>query len=368
MKVLVAIPDFGRYGGTSRFLERLLDIHTQSGIVTVLLVPLGRCHPVLNSLAAQFGVELIQSPNCVATDTASFLTPFYDFLFSWRTVLTLRPDLIVVSTGEPGRFSILLYFPIPVLYILHSVPEQRFRLLPRLYLWVGAMLNNCITTVSNASAKSLSDLMGIPRNRIEVVYNSCGGSDSVCRKDSDSLIVLTAGHMVTYKNPELWLEVARKVLLEYPDALFVWLGDGELLETIRKKVKELSLEEFILLPGYVSAPSIWYSQADIYFQPSLRESHGIAVLEAMSYALPCVVSDVGGLPESVVAGETGFICPPADSSGFAERIKELLGDAALCEQFGAAGRQRVEEYFSEEIQEKKIKSLYDCLLNKRGKQ
>jgi glycosyltransferase involved in cell wall biosynthesis len=364
MRVLVIVPDVLPYGGTSRFLERLLEIHARRDVVTTLLVPADRCHPAVVSLAKQFGAELIQSPNRTGPGTAPFLTPWYDFLFSWRTALTRRPDLIVVSTGDPGRLSIALYFPIPVLYILHSVPEQRFRLLPRWYLRFGAMLKNQIMTVSADAARAVSDFMGFPPERIEVVHNSCPMSSY--RTESAEPIILTAGHLVAYKNPEVWLEVARSVVSEFPGSRFVWLGDGDQLQAIREKVKGMSLEERILLPGYVPDPSNWYAQAHIYFQPSLRESHGIAVLEAMARGLPCVVADIGGLPESVVDGETGYVCPPADSTAFAGRIIGLLGDPALRVRLGSAGRQRVERCFSVEIQEQKIVNIYRRLVNGRA--
>lgn len=226
------------------------------------------------------------------------------------------------------------------------------------------MLNNRVMTVSNAAAGSVSKTMGIPRNRIEVIYNSCG--IAARRIESAKPIILTTGHLVAYKNPELWLEVARSVLQNWHGATFVWLGDGDLLETIRGKVKGLSLEERILLPGYISDVSTWYAEAHIYFQPSLRESHGIAVLEAMAHGLPCVVADTGGLPESVVDGETGYVCPPTGPAGFAGRIMKLLGDTAMRERMGTAGQQRVERYFSEAIQEQQIMALYERLVNKAG--
>lgn len=121
------------------------------------------------------------------------------------------------------------------------------------------------------------------------------------------------------------------------------------------------MEKRILLPGYVKDPSTWYAQAHIYFQPSLRESHGIAVLEAMSHGLPCVVADTGGLPESVVNFETGYVCPPTQPDNFTERILELLNDAVLRERMGSSGYKRVKKCFSEDIQENKILVLYNRL-------
>lgn len=364
MKVLLIVPDVGRYGGTTRFLERLLDIHVRPGIITTLLVPTGQCHDGLVAIAARYGVTLVQSLSRTLPDTPPFFTPFFDFLFSWTTVRLHRPDLIVVSTADPGRMSIALYFPFPVLYILHSIPEKRFRLFPRWFLKIGSLLHNRFVTVSRAAADAISETMGIPRTHIEVVHNSCS---LVLRgtKNSNRSVVLTVGHVVEYKNPWFWLDIACRVLTEYPDTMFIWLGDGELLEPLRDRVLELSLEKRIMWLGYVEDPSLWYQKASVYLQPSRRESHGIAVLEAMAHGLPCVVADTGGLPESVIDGETGYVRPLADPVSFTAAVMGLLGDPGLCKRMGEAGRQRVENNFSEELQEEKLMVLYRSLVQQK---
>lgn len=361
MNVLVIVPEFVTYGGTARFLERLLELHLRQGFRTILLTSAAPCHSALSSLAQRCRAELVFAPNRARPGTAPLLTPWYDLLFSWRTLRASSPDLIVVSTADPGRMSIALYVPVPVLYILHSIPEKRFRWLPRFYLRVGSMLRNRIVTVSRAAADAIAETMGIPHASIQVVHNSVPAAGDQGTKNKGQSVVLTAGHLVDYKNPWLWLDVARMVLAVYPAALFVWLGDGELLESVRSKVRELSMEDRILLPGYVETPSSWYRKASIYLQPSRRESHGIAVLEAMAHGLPCVVADSGGLPESVLDGETGYVCPLADPAGFAGRITMLLSDPALRSSMGVAGRQRVETCFSEASQDKKLLSLYKQL-------
>jgi len=364
MKVLLIVPDVGRYGGTTRFLERLLDIHVRHGIITTLLVPTGQCHDGLVAIAARYGVTLVHSLSRTLPDTPPFFTPFFDFLFSWTTLRLHCPDLIVVSTADPGRLSIALYFPFPVLYILHSIPEKRFRLFPRWYIKIGSLLRNRFVTVSGAAADAISETMGIPRTCIEVVYNSYPVGERGTENSHQS-VVLTVGHLVGYKNPWLWLDIACKVLATYPDTLFVWLGDGELLEPLRNKVKQLSLEKWILLPGYIEDPSSWYLGTSVYLQPSSRESHGIAVLEAMAHGLPCVVANIGGLPESVVDGESGYVCPLADPASFAAAVMGLLGDPGLRNRMGEAGRQRVENNFSEELQEEKLMVLYCSLVQQK---
>lgn len=365
MRILVIIPDTIRYGGTCSFLEKLLSINRCHGITTSLLVPADHSCLWLSSLAERHAIEIAVSSRRLSSVCNPLLTPLIDALFSWSTVLEKCPDLIVVSTAEPGRMSIPLFFPIPVLYVLHSIPEQRFRWLPRLYLRVGAMLRNRIMTVSYAAATAVSETMGIPRSRIEVVYNSC----PVCVRSTENRgqpVILTVGHLVEYKNPWFWLEITRQLVSAYPDAKCVWLGDGELLEPLREKVRELSLEERVLLPGYTEDPSVWYQKASVYLQPSRRESHGIAVLEAMSHGLPCVVSDVGGMPESVIDKETGYVCSLDEPACFAGVIMNLLDNLELRTRMGDAGRQRAETCFSEALQEDKLLLLYKQLVKQVG--
>jgi len=364
MRVLVIVPDRYAQGGASRFLGGLLGLQRRHGFETALLVPSHHLESSYVSLAGEHGVELIAAANGNRPGTRPLCTPVLDLLFSWRALRDWRPDLVVVSTSEPGRMSVALYFPVPVLYILHTLPEGRFRPLPRLYLRLGAAFNNLVMTVSRAAAASVCANMGVPAEKIAVVHNS---SPPVRRgAPAATPSVVTAGHLVPYKNPELWLQVAQQVLRRRAEVTFTWLGDGELLLAMRERVRELGLGERVLFPGQVPDTSPWLEKSQVYFQPSLQESHGIAVLEAMRRALPCVVSDAGGLPESVADGETGFVCGSLDEAAFAGRILRLLDDASLRGRMGEAGLHRAERCFSEQEQELKIMALYQTLAGKRA--
>lgn len=359
MRILIIAAGIGPYGGTVRFLERLMEIHRNQGITTALLMESGdSTGSVVTEMAHRYAVTVFRETNRNQPATPPLLTPLLDLLFSWRTVLNWRPDLIIVSTGDPGRMSIVLYYPVPVIYALHTVPDLKMRILPRLYLRLGMMLNNSVMTVSQTAAAEISKNMCIPCGKIAVVPNGCKPMSA--EGGGTAPIVLTVGHLVTYKNPETWLAVAKKVIQQRPDTNFVWVGDGELIASIYREVASCKLLDRIHLPGYSKDPSIWYKQARIYFQPSLKESQGIAVLEAMAHSLPCVVSDVGGLPESVQNGVTGFVLDPADIDGFSMAIIQLLDRSSdLRERMGASGLQRLNEVFSEEKQEQGIVALYE---------
>ncbi len=118
-----------------------------------------------------------------------------------------------------------------------------------------------------------------------------------------------------------------------------------------------------------------YSHAAVFICPSIYEPFGIINLEAMACETAVVASSVGGIKEVVVDGETGFLVPlkqmnesPFEATNpekfardLAERVNELMGDPQLCERFGKAGRERVEQHFSWSAIAEKTKALYASL-------
>ena len=174
--------------------------------------------------------------------------------------------------------------------------------------------------------------------------------------------VLTVGHVDHHKNPETWYLVAKKVLKKVPTAQFVWVGEGRLLEEYRDKVRMDGLTESINFVGLSTDVDRYYQEANIYFHPSLTESQGISILEAMSHSLPCIASNVGGIPESVIDNETGFMFEPGDIDGFSDKIITLLLDNELSVALGKKGRERVESNFHIDRQSEDIYELYTKVL------
>lgn len=359
MKVLV-IPEYGSYGGTLSFFRRLLEIHgREKEIQTGILIQEGQYIPeeVMSSTPQ---MQIFTMPERSKISLYPILSVIYDLLYTRKAVSSFQPDLIVVSNGMPGLMLGVLFLPIPTLYVMHSYPPWRL-IVPSLLMKALLMKPRyVIMTVSRFSGNMIREYMGVRNDRLEVIYNSAKLKKISIGKALKPLI-LTLGHIVSYKNPELWVEVAKEVIKHVPDARFVWLGDGMMLERLRQMVADLDLGNNIEFRGYTSDVEEYYSYAMIYFQPSKIENNSISVLDAMAYGLPCVTSDTGGLPESVVNGVTGYVCRTDDVEGYASRISELLSDQSLRLKMGKAARQRVSELFSEEVQERKIIDLYKRL-------
>ncbi len=110
-------------------------------------------------------------------------------------------------------------------------------------------------------------------------------------------------------------------------------------------VTELQLDSKVIFTGFSKDIPRMMSAIDILTFPSHKESFGNILLEAMAMRLPVVASNSGAVPEIVIEGETGFLVPPKDANPLSEKIMILLQDQSLRENFGLAGRKRVEKYF-----------------------
>ena len=112
-----------------------------------------------------------------------------------------------------------------------------------------------------------------------------------------------------------------------------------------------------------------HSHATVFVCPSIYEPFGLVILEAMACETPVVASRVGGIPEIVVEGETGYLVnfnpadPDAFTSALAGRLEKLLGDATLAARMGKAGRQRVLQHFGWRAIASQTVQLYDRLLS-----
>jgi len=132
-----------------------------------------------------------------------------------------------------------------------------------------------------------------------------------------------------------------------PDCRLLIVGDGPQRDELVQLATQLGISNRTNFAGAVAHAEVprWLHQLDIYAAPSRLESFGVAVVEAGACGLPVVVSHAGGLPEVVVAGETGLVVPGDDVPALQAALKRLVLDAALRERLGRQGRARVEREY-----------------------
>jgi glycosyltransferase involved in cell wall biosynthesis len=125
------------------------------------------------------------------------------------------------------------------------------------------------------------------------------------------------------------------------------IGDGPLRESLEARVRELGLAERVHFLGrrpHSEIPDLLRG-FDVLAMPSREEAWGVAAAEASATAIPVVATNVGGIPEIVVGGQTGLLVPPEDPLALADAIRRLAGDRDLRHRLGEAGRARIESMF-----------------------
>ena len=192
-----------------------------------------------------------------------------------------------------------------------------------------------VTAVSQSLKADTLSALGI-RREIDVIPNflDCDQYQrrfdpevrrTVVPPDRFDAMIVHVSNFRPVKRVEAVVDVFRRVR-ESVRARLVLIGDGPVRGAVETRVSELGLAGDVLFAGEQDDLVPWLSVADLFLLPSAQESFGLAALEAMACEVPVVASRVGGLPEVVDDGVTGFLCPPERLDLMAARSIELLTD------------------------------------------
>jgi len=210
----------------------------------------------------------------------------------------------------------------------------------------------------------------IPVNKeVQVVYNFIDPSRHTprvapCIPEKKSERQVTLMHISNFRPLKRTDDVVRIFarVRETLDARLVLVGDGPEYGRTRELVEKLGVEPFVRYVGVVDDVSPLLAAADVLLLPSETESFGLVALEAMASGVPVVASDVGGIPEVVEHGVTGFLAPVGDVDAMAEYCRKLLTDCRDGKRFGAAARKRAEELFDYRTIIPQYERIYERLL------
>jgi glycosyltransferase involved in cell wall biosynthesis len=240
--------------------------------------------------------------------------------------------------------------------------------------WSDATItvSECVRQVEIAQARTDPAKVITIHNGIEVArYRQMDASvrDRIRRElktPNEALVIASIGRLHPVKGFTHLLTAVQSVHARFPD-VFLWLvGDGELRIRLEAQARQLGLDDVVVFTGTrLDVPEI-LTAVDIFTSASHVEGMPNAVLEAMAAGLPVVATQVGGVPEIVVDGQTGLLVTPADDTALAQALLTLIEDASLRQRFGLAGRQRVLELFDIAMTRQKTVDLYGRLLQEKG--
>jgi N-acetyl-alpha-D-glucosaminyl L-malate synthase BshA len=195
-----------------------------------------------------------------------------------------------------------------------------------------------VTAVSRSLKADTIAALGI-RHEIRVIPNFLDCAEyrrqpdpelraRLCPPDQCDALVVHVSNFRPVKRVDVALEVFR-LIRRSVRARLILVGDGPDRAGLEQHVVDEGLTDAVSFAGEQQNLVPWLSVADLFLLPSAQESFGLAALEAMACEVPVVASNVGGLPEIIEDGVTGFVCPPDAVDTMAERGVSLLSDPAL---------------------------------------
>jgi len=304
-------------------------------------------------------------------------TWYTDLAALWGRLLWQRPYVLTVHSLEP----------------LRPWKAEQLGTAYRLSSWMertAIEAADAVIAVSGATRQDVLRLFAIPPERVHVIHN--GIDIDLYRKTSETSAleragvdlhrpyVLFVGRITRQKGIVHLLDAVRFL---HPDVQVVLLAGQpdtpELAQAVETRVAELRAQRsgIVWIPEMLPRSDViqFYSHATVFCCPSVYEPFGLINLEAMACECPVVASDVGGIPEVVVDGETGILVhvevdpergEPIDPQGFARdlaaAIQRIVDDPSLRERLGRNGRARVEQHFSWRAVAQRTLDLYRRLV------
>jgi L-malate glycosyltransferase len=163
------------------------------------------------------------------------------------------------------------------------------------------------------------------------------------------------------KRVSLVLEIFKRIR-SHVRARLVMVGDGPDRIAAERQALDDGMADVVDFVGEQHDVVSWLSAADLFLLPSSQESFGLAALEAMACEVPVVASRVGGLPEVIADGATGFVCDADDVEGMATRGVALLEDRDLRETIGRAAAVDVQRRFCSSVVVPQYERYYQDVL------
>jgi glycosyltransferase involved in cell wall biosynthesis len=183
------------------------------------------------------------------------------------------------------------------------------------------------------------------------------------------------GHLAAFtseKGQDVALKAAILLATKLPRARMLLGGDGP--EKSQPAMLELARQAsgLVQLPGFVDDVDEFYAALDLYIMPSRSEAWGLTALRAMAFSLPVIASNVGGLPEVVIDGQTGWLVPPESPEALAAAILVAASDPSRLAELGRNARERAREFSIEKTVERTeqfyLRLLADHNLADHGKE
>jgi glycosyltransferase involved in cell wall biosynthesis len=300
-----------------------------------------------------------------------------------RVIWKIRPDIIHAYLPLTNFMGSVAGRILKVPLIITSkralgIHQERYRG-SRIFDIISFRLSNWVTVNSKAVGEDTVKRDRGNADKIRLIYNGVKLDEftsgnfkrikirEALHLDPDKKIIITVANLIPYKGHIDLLKAVTLVTEQFPNSLFLLVGeDRGIRNNLAKLAQELGIRNHIIFMDRRDDISDLMAASDISVLPSHEEGFSNVVLESMATGLPVVSTRVGGNPEAIIDGMTGWLVPPQNPEELANKIVDLLNDPQKARRWGELGKIRIKEKFLVEKMVEEYLKLYDSAILKNA--
>ena len=324
------------------------------------------------------GVKVILLPSLVRS-----IRPIKDLKALMALILLIskeKPDIVHTHSSKGGILGRLAAKLCGVPHIVHTPHGHVFyghfgRVASKVFLWVERVFSRFTDRMVALTSGEKNDYIEMSVCTPEKLRTIHSGVDvqqflndngnrvekrSSLGLEQQEAVIGFVGWLLPIKGPEYLLKAMDYIWPEQPNVTLVMVGKGDLDVDLRAEALRKNVNGKVKFLGWRQDINELMPTFDMLVLPSLNEGMGRVLVEAMAAGKPVVGSRVGGIPDLIQDGHTGYLVPPADEKALADAILKLLNDRDQAELMGQRGKERCQQ-FSLEAMIAKLDDLYSDL-------
>lgn len=266
-----------------------------------------------------------------------------------------KPDVIHLHSSKVGLLGRLILPRNKIVYTVHGFDS--IRVAYRRFLSIERWMQHRCAAIIGVSQYDVQNLLteGI-HHHVSLIYNGISKinlslEEPLFLPEKYKKVVMCIARVAMPKRHDIFIACAKRL----PDYAFVWIGNTEPIACMQENV-------FFL--GNKPNAGSYCRYADLFMLPSDYEGLPIVILEAMSYGIPIVASDVGGISEIVIDGENGFTVQN-DPDFFSEKIDYILRHDNVCQRFSDYSQKLYEAHFTDKMMVRSYLNIYQSIDQKK---
>jgi glycosyltransferase involved in cell wall biosynthesis len=352
MKVALVSYEFGEYCvRLASALSRIADV--------LLLLPQQIAAPHLSSLDARVDLQPFDKPRLRHPRRQVVLG-----LEMVRRIKAFNPDVVHLQQGHlwfNGFLPLLRRYPLVLTAhdVRHHPGDNASRKTPQAVMDFGFRCASRLIVHATALKDIIVRQCRVPPQIVDVVpHISVGSTPDLTPSHAHGPTVLFFGRIWPYKGLQFLIRAEPLITQEIPDVKFVIAGEGEDFARYRRMM--IHPDRFVVYNEYVpdDRGAELFRQASVVVLPYVEASQSGVIPLAYTWMKPIVATSVGGLPEMVENGRTGYLVAPRDEEALASAIVRLLRDPPLCRQMGLNGKRKLDAEFAPDLVARQTLDVY----------